>query len=372
MRRVALFFSIPVLIFIATGCTKQPSSSFLPGFNKQELTRLLPVVERVYDSVDIGGFKTPEPVGYQRTFRSSVSPLMNRFDFWLSHDNKGIINIRGTILDTAGLSFALDFYALMVPAIGEIQLSDSTLFKYKVAELPGAAVHLGFLMGLGLMSNEMLEQINQHYQKGVRDFYILGHSQGSGIAYLTTAYLSYLQKDGSLPTDIRFKSYCVAAPKAGNLLFAYDYENLTQGGWAYSIQNITDWVPGVPMTIQGATDAPPVNPFNNIQKFLTEIHFPPGPNFEQGFDKFSKILPEVNANLLTLIHNIIFPRIIGAMPGFTEPASIPSFDFERMGITIPLIPDSSYYSQFPRKPTTFNVWENHSVYPYYILVSTMN
>jgi predicted esterase len=60
-----------------------------------------------------------------------------------------------------------------------------------------------------------------------KESYIMGHSQGGAIAYLLTAHLLSLQKENKIPSEIVFKTYCSAAPKPGNLHFAYA---LTSGG----------------------------------------------------------------------------------------------------------------------------------------------
>jgi len=49
-----------------------------------------------------------------------------------------------------------------------------------------------------------------------------------------------------------------------------------------------------------------------------------------------------------------------------------SFDYERVGVTVSLIPDEAYYQKFLNDTKKFNVWENHSVFPYFFLVSNMN
>ena len=142
MKPFSLFVVIAAFIFAFTGCGNKNSTELKPGYDKAELTMLLPVMERTYDSTDIGGFKTPEPAKVKRVFRSKVSPLMNRFDVWITEDKKAILAIRGSIVDTAALSFTAAFYVPMVPAIGKIKMSDSKTFEYKVAELKEAGVHL--------------------------------------------------------------------------------------------------------------------------------------------------------------------------------------------------------------------------------------
>jgi hypothetical protein len=363
-----LALGILITACLLDGCSRQQRPSFSSGYDREELTELLCVCERIYDSSDLGGFKTPDPTEFTHVYRSPVSPLINRFDIWKSEDGRGVFAFRGTILDTAGLSFSLNFYALMVAAEGQVKVSDSFVFQYKLASLPGATVHLGCLLGLATLSNSLLDQVQRQYADGIKDFYIIGHSQGAGLAYYATAWLRYLQKKGKLPEEIRFKTYAIAAPKAGNMLFAYDYENITSGGWSFSVQNVIDWVPYIPLSFERTEDFPVVGPFTHIRSFLKDATFPPGPDFERGYAFYSKTVPVYLDTITSLIHRFVHPRIARALPGYEEPATIPSSYFERIGITVPLVPDPAYYRKFPNDPEQFSVWENHSVYPYYVLV----
>ncbi len=330
----------------------------------------MPAMERTYDADDIGGFKTPLPENMHPVFRSEESPLMNRFDVWVKDSRTAVITIRGTIMDSAAMSSAAMLYSLMAPANGKIKVSETEYFEYKLSELPDAGVHLGMLLGLYFMSDELTEQINRQYADGIRDFIIVGHSQGSGISLLATSYLWYLRKDGKLPADIGFKTYSIATPKTGNLQYVYDYEKLTAGGYAFSLNNSIDWVPRVPMTFQSTQDFPSVNPFRNAKMFLSGANYVPGPNFDSELEKFIGYTPNIITAIKSHIGENIYPKIAGVMPGYVEPECLPSFDFVRSGVSIPLIPDNDYYSLFPNDPERFNIWENHSVYPYYILIKT--
>jgi len=369
MRKNTSLLILILLIAGLQGCKEKKISRLVPGYDKTELARLLPVMERTYDSADIGGFRTPSPEGFRRIFRSRTSPLLNRFDIWQGDDQRAVIAIRGTIYDTAALNFSLAFYALMVPAEGRIKMSDTSWFQYKLAELPGAGVHLGVIIALYYLSPEMLQQIRLLYSQGTRDFYILGHSQGSGIGYVVTSWLRYLQKDNKLPSDIQFKTYNIAAPKAGNLRYAQDYENLNSPGYAFSVNNILDWVPSIPLSFQLPGDFPKISPFNDLKGFLTLLSFKPGADFNTKSAAFFKTGTSVVEEMEKVIHEQIYPRIAKQMPGYAEPASMHSFDYERIGTNIPLIPNQEYYKLFPNDPAKSQVWENHSVYPYYLLVT---
>lgn len=371
MRPLVLLFSITATCLAFTGCQqKEESASILPGYDKTELTALIPVMERAYDSSDIGGFKTPEPESIKQVFRSTVSPLMNRFDVWNTSDNKAVIAIRGSIVDPGALSFTAAFYSPMVPATGAIKISDTKTFEYKLAELPDAAVHLGMLLGLAHISDELANQIREQYAKGVRDFILLGHSQGSGIGFLATSYIRYLQKDGKLPADFRLKTYLIAAPKVGNLQYAYDYQKINMGGWAVAVNSVLDWVPCIGFTFQTAIDFPKISPFYDMKGFLASINYIPGPKFDENYNQFLAAGPSITKQMLGIIHENVYPRVIKAMPGYVEPALLGTFDFERSGDLVPLFPDAEYYTTFPQDTVHFQAWENHSVYPYYLLVKS--
>jgi len=372
MKPLSLLFIISAFLFVLTGCgeKKNTSTELKPGYDKAELTMLLPVMERTYDTSDIGGFKTPEPTKVKRVFRSKVSPLLNRFDVWMTDDKKAVLSIRGSIVDTAALSFTAAFYVPMVPAIGKIKMSDSKTFEYKVAELPGAGVHLGMLLALGHISDELIDQIKKQYADGIRDFIILGHSQGSGIGFLATSYIRYLQKDGKLPADFRLKTYLIAAPKTGNVQFAYDYEKITMGGWAMSVNNVLDWVPSIGVTLQAAQDFPKISPFINLKGFFTDVNYKPGAKFDESAKKFLAVVPNAGDELGKMIHEYVYPKVLNAMPGYVEPELLTTTDFERAGLNIPLVPNADYYKLFPNDVKKSQVWENHSVYPYYVLVTS--
>ncbi|MFA7360121.1 MAG: hypothetical protein WC139_03700 [Candidatus Kapaibacterium sp.] len=370
MKPLPLIIVILAFLFAFQSCGNKQSTDLKPGYDKAELTMLLPLMERTYDSSDIGGFKTPEPAKVKRVFRSKVSPLMNRFDVWLTDDRKAVLAIRGSIVDSAALSFTAAFYVPMVPAIGKIKMSDTKTFEYKVAELPDAGVHLGMLLALGHISDELLEQIKKQYADGIRDFIILGHSQGSGIGFLATSYIRYLQKDGKLPADFRLKTYNLAAPKTGNVHFAYDYEKITMGGWAMSVNNVLDWVPSIGVTLQSAQDFPKISPFLNLKGFFTDVNYKPAATFDEAAKKFLAVVPNASDEVAKIIHENVYPKVLNAMPGYVEPELLKTTDFERTGLNIPLVPNAEYYKLFPNDPAKSQVWENHSVYPYYVLVTT--
>src|SRR5690606_35876524 len=160
---------------------------------------------------------------------------------WLHESHKVmVISIRGTTANQ--VSWLENFYAAMVPATGSIVLSDTDTFRYKLAQHPKAAVHVGWLLGTGYLAQDMHSHLEQAWQDGDREILTVAHSQGGAISFLLSSYLRHLQKEGQIPADLVFKTYSSAAPKPGNLHYAHDYEAITQYNWAFNVVNAADWV----------------------------------------------------------------------------------------------------------------------------------
>ena len=141
----------------------------------------------------------------------------------------------------------------MVPAEGYLTLSKNKIFGYKLASDTNAFVHTGFLLGLAYLSPGIIQKINEYYARGIKEYIIMGHSQGGAIAYLLTSYLHYLPA-GVISGDVKFKTYYSAPPKPGNIFYAYDFEFITRWGWSYRVVNVLDWVPQMPFTVQTEFD----------------------------------------------------------------------------------------------------------------------
>src|SRR5688572_27801242 len=176
------------------------SQELKPGFDKEEYVSLMKVSAQFGDSTYSS--KIAPPPNYKMLYRSPAIGLDNRWDLWQTDKGMPVISIRGTTKNE--VSWLANFYAAMVPAKGELQLSQTEKFTYQLAENPRAAVHVGWLVATGFLSNDMLPKIDSCYKAGMRHFYITGHSQGGAIAYLLTAYLRHLQLQKTLPADIQF------------------------------------------------------------------------------------------------------------------------------------------------------------------------
>ena len=203
------------------------------------------------------------PNNYKRLYRSPVVGLNNKFDFWLRDDSVGVICIRYSY---GGASWLENLYSGMIKAEGTLHLNDSTNFIYKFSNDNKALVHHGWTIGACYLAPYITKTINEYYKKGVKQYIIVGHSQGSAIAYLIRSYLEYAPET-IVPKDITYKVYCCAAPRPGNLFYAYDFDFITRGGWAYRIINTRDWVPQSPFSIQSIDDMTDVNPYS-ISKIL--------------------------------------------------------------------------------------------------------
>jgi hypothetical protein len=328
------------------------------GFSKAEYIELMKAYSRWGDSVFYNGIG--ESTQYRRVFRSSVVGLENRWEMYRSNDNVAVISIRGTTKNAT--SWLANFYAAMVPAKGTISLSDSTVFNYELAKDPKAAVHVGWLIATAFLSADMLPRIDSCYKAGVKEFIILGHSQGGAIAYLLTSHLYCLVQSGKLPKDIRFKTYCSAAPKPGNLYYAYEFEQMTAGGWAYNVVNTADWVPETPVSIQTASDFNTVNPFINAGFLINRQKLVKRVFFKHLYSQLTKHTAKAQRRYERYLGRMTSKYVKKQYPQFKEPAYYHSNNYVRVGNTVVLMPDEAYYRLFPNNEK--KVFTHHALQAY--------
>jgi len=218
------------------------------------------------------------------------------------------------------------------------------------------------------MSPSIEAHIKESYGKGIRDFIIFGHSQGGAISYLLTSHLYYLREKGQLPADIRFKTYSSAAPKPGNLYYAYDYDFLTRSGWGLTVLNASDWVPESPFSIQQVTDFNNINPFTNIkptlrkQKFLVRLYGGMVYNKLEGSTcksvrRYEKVLGKQVGKAARKI-----------LPGLVVNEYAHTLNYMRAGTPVILMPDAAYLEAFPDDISKKDgIWNHHTFYAYYTL-----
>ena len=362
MTYLRIFFCLLFIPFLSF------SQLLKPGFDKAEYAELLRVSARQTDSSRWGNHPIAAPSDFLLQYRSPVTGLENRWDLWVNKDHDiAAISIRGTTAN--GASWLENFYSAMVPAKGELQLNDSTTFHYQLADNEKAAVHIGWLVGLAGMADNMVAQIDSCYKKGIHDFYIMGHSQGGAIAYLLTAYLHYKQMADSLPRDITFKTYCSASPKPGNLFFAYDYERYTTNGWAYNVVSTADWVPQTPVTIQTLDDFNKTNPFSDINAVLRKQKFPKNLVLRHAYNRLFKTTRKARKTYQRYLGVITNKLVRKTLPQLKEPDYYNSMQFERAGNYIILNADEDYYEKFPDDKK--KIFIHHGIGAYMYLLKKM-
>lgn len=338
-----------------------------PGFNKEEYIELLRIsVCSVKDSSYAN--KHEKPKNHTMIYQSGSIGLDNSWDLWTSTNGAAVISLRGTTEKQE--SWMQNFYAAMVPAKGSLQLGKDNAFNYTLANDPEAAVHVGWLVGMAFLAKEIVPKIETLYQSNTKDFIIMGHSQGGAIAYLLTAYVYHLQQAGQLPKDIRFKTYCSAGPKPGNLPFAYEYESLTQNGWAYNVVNAVDWVPETPFTVQTTNDFNAVNPFKNARKLIKKQKFPKNLALKYVYNRLDKPSKRAQRNYQKYLGDMTSKMVVKQIQNLEVPDYKNTNNYVRTGTTIVLKPDQSYREQFVDDDSQMFLHHLHK--PYLFLAKQLN
>lgn len=353
-----------LIIFIGLHSSIIAQAILKPGFDAKEYIAAFSLSKNkssIPDSVERAKQQDP----YKLVYRSKETGLKNLWMLFINNQKTAVITIRGTVGDK--ISWAENFYAAMVPAKGSLQMNDSTTFNYKLASDENAAIHTGWLFGLGSMAPAILQNIKEQYANGVKEYILFGHSQGGAIAYLLRSYLYYLQQDGRLPADIYFKTYCSAAPKPGNTNYAYDFEFINRGGWQYTVVNTTDWVPETPYSVQRMQDMNEVNPLIHIKEGLKKQKFPLRLMGNYYYGKANRKPRKLQYFYTKFFGNLVYSKAIKqAQPQFSKPQYVQSMNYARAGNAVILLPDSDYYKIFDQKGIDYFV--NHSFQAYYYLI----
>lgn len=338
-----------------------------PGFDKEEYRELIYVATKSSEGPEKAKL-IPKPKSFHLVYESPSMGLDNQWELWINNQSTAVICTRGTTL--AAESWLANLYAAMVSAKGELSLTDSNIFRYDLSNDPKAAVHTGYLISLAFLSQDIVPKIDSIYKTGIKNILIMGHSQGGAISYLLTAYLYSLQKEGRLPSDIRFKTYCSAAPKPGNLYFAYSYEVMTQNGWAYNVVNAADWVPQTPFSVQMLDDLNEVNPLPLIEDLISKQSFIKKLFMKHLLNKLSKPSRNTVKTYQKLLGKEMGKRVNKHLKEFSPPAYYNSNDYVRTGTTIVLKGDAEYFKQFPNDSKDFFI--HHSFPPYLYLLERFN
>lgn len=338
-----------------------------PGFDKEEYQELMLIsVQTAGNPEYTETFQSPKD--YSVMFRSEPMGLDNLWDLWV-HNNgtRAVISVRGTTEKTE--SWLLNFYAAMVPAKGQIKWGGDHVFSYQLSDDNRAAVHAGWLIGTATLADDILQKIDYLYSQGIKDFLIIGHSQGGGIAYLLTSHFLNLQKQEKLQKDIQFKTYCSAAPKPGNLYYAYDYEAKTQNGWAFNIVNAADWVPEVPISIQTLDDFNETNPFIHADEIIAKQKLSTRIVLNHVYKKLNKPTRKAQKNYQRYLGDEAHKMVTEQIEGLEVPDYLPTSNYVRTGIQIVLQPDDAYFEAFPYDST--EIFTHHLHRPYLYLTEKL-
>lgn len=338
------------------------AQSLKPGFDAAEYKNMMHLSAQFGDSAYAAEF--PVPKNYKLLYRSAVVGLDNMWELYLSDQNIAVINLRGTTAN--GESWLENFYAAMVPAQGTLQLAKNRTFTYNLAPHQQAAVHIGWLVGMAFLADDVQPKIDSLSQSGITNFMIVGHSQGGAIAYLLTAHLYQLRAAGKMPANTIFKTYCSAAPKPGNEYFAFHYEYLTQMGWAYNVVNAADWVPQAPFTVQTLDDFNETNPFKNADAIIKKQKFPTNIVLKHVYKKLDKPARKTQKNYEKYLGKMASKMVAKNLEGFVAPSYFSSSNYVRTGNTILLQPDAAYFLKFPESDTKIFTHHFHGAYLYLI------
>ncbi|MDA3910900.1 MAG: lipase family protein [Bacteroidales bacterium] len=365
MKNSIACFLIIILLPLSTTLFAQNLSA---GFNKQELLEVMYVSARtggnekyVNDSLN----PIPKPKAFTRTYRSQAIAFNNLWELWCNNDNTAILTVRGSTAKSE--SWLTNFYAAMIPAKGEIIKADGEKLPYCFSEHPQAYVHAGWTISTSYLMQDIAARIDSIYKTGIKNLIITGHSQGGAIAYLLTAEILHKINTGRFPKDLQIKTYCTAAPRVGNLYFAYDFEQITQGGWAFNIINPLDWVPEMPLSVQTTEDFNSINPFAKVSNRFKREKLPKRIALKRIYKLLKKHPEKAVRNYQKILGEKLTPSVNKAVGEITLPKFANSMHYVRTGQSYVLQPNELYHKRFPHNPD--KIFTHHSHHAYICLIN---
>lgn len=359
MNKIVFAFILPFILLSATPILSQ---SLKAGFDPGEYQNLLKLAF-LHADTPWSAKVVPPPAGYTLRYRSTATPMFNRWDLWTREDGVVIISIRGTVGQMN--SWMENFYAGMIPATGTLKFGDSSSFRYRLAKDSNAYVHAGWTLGLAGIAPDIVQHIKDYYQRGSRQFIITGHSQGGAISFLLRSYLAYID-DPSFPKDIVFKTYCSAAPKPGNQYYAYDFDYLTREGWAFRVVNARDWVPETPFSIQTTRDFNQVNAFMNVKGMLRSRPFFIRLVLGHVYGSMDRSSKKASRRMQKYLGKILYKRVKQVIPQYEQPPFVSSHHYATAGAPVILYPVAGYHERFPFDGK--NIFVHHMYAPYQYLL----
>ena len=337
------------------------AQTFKSGFDAVEYADLLMLNFKGFSDTSFKQLSNKE-LRYQYQF-TSVTPevgLANKCAFYLRKDGVGIINLRGTVQKTE--SWLANFYAGMIPAIDSITLNDGSTFPYQVAANNKSYVHVGWMLSLAHLAPYINHFVDSLRQVGVKQFIVSGHSQGGALAFLTTSYLFYKNHSQGMA----LKTYASAAPKPGNLYYAYDFEHITRDGWGYRVVNTEDWVPETPLTVQTLNDINTANPISNAKSVLKQQQFLVRLYLNRIYNKMDKASTKTMKHYRTYLGAKVGGYVRKSLPNVVVPNLMYSSNYSTAGTPVILFADDAYHQQFSFTGSNFFV--HHMLAPYMYLL----
>lgn len=179
-----------------------------------------------------------------------------------------------------------------------------------------------------------------------------------------SAWLMQLRAAG-VYKDIQVKTYASAAPKMGNIYFAYDYDNANHSEWSFSIVNTADPVPEMPFTTQQVDiDMNEPNPILNLQKRFSDLPFLKRIVLNNAFNKMKKRAEMSSEAYQKYLGNYVGDFIKNSLPEMILPEPVKTTYFVRPGVPITLSVNQTYWDYFKNGPKYFH----HGLDPYRFLL----
>lgn len=160
-----------------------------------------------------------------------------------------------------------------------------------------------------------------------------------------------------MPKDIIFKTYASAAPKPGNLYYAYDFDYICRDGWGLRVVNTRDWVPETPFSLQTTRDFNTVSPFTDIKSTLKKQKWPVRSALSYMYGRLDRPAKRASRRMQRILGGLAYKRVKKLLPEYQRPDFVTSHNYTPAGTPVILYPVEGYDEKFPFDGK--NIFINH-------------
>lgn len=155
--KIEKFIILIIILAAVNPCNAQLTS----GFSSTEYRDFLGITAASVPDTTFGK-GIPQNPNLEKIYESPKVGLENKWYLFVDENQKiAWFTIRDTVNNPT--SWLANFYSAMIPAKGEMQITDKYTFEYNFSENPKSVVHIGWTLSTGALAETLVPKLDSLY-----------------------------------------------------------------------------------------------------------------------------------------------------------------------------------------------------------------